>query len=233
MIANALRLDIERYAVEVRTRNPLFTRAAAGTLTPAHVAAYLENVRYLITHTPRHLAIARDRARERGEDNLAAHYERRLREEDGHDAWAEDDLHMLQPVLVVPPSGRILDSMVELVRYVGRRADEQPLLHLAYMLLAEYLTVIIGPDWLRVLEERCGVERRAMTVVSKHVDLDRGHVEHALEEIDDLVTDPAMLAPMRETLRESIARFEAFCREVAFDDARGGAYNARSEASAA
>jgi hypothetical protein len=233
MIADILRLDIERYAVEVRAKNPLFTRAAAGTLTPWHIATYLENIRYLVRHTPRHLVVSRDRAHEVGDEKLAAHYERRLREEVGHDLWAEQDLATLRSGLPAPPSGRVLASMLELVGYIGGRILERPALHLAYILFAEYLTVIIGPDWLRLLEERCGVEQSAMTVVSKHVELDRSHVEHALEEIDDLVADPRMIGPMREMLHESIVRFENFCAEVTLDESGSILGSPREQASAA
>jgi hypothetical protein len=233
MIANALRLDVERYAALVRSHNPLFTCAAAGTLTPAHVASYLENLRYVLVRTQRNIAVARDRARELGLDALAAHYQRRLGEEAGHDAWAEDDLRTLEGKHGPAQSLRVLDSTVELVEYVGRRVAEDPVLCLAYMLLMEHLTVIVGPDWLRALEERCGVEQRSMTVIGKHIELDRDHVDHALQEIDELVTDPGMLAPMREMLQESIARFEAFCREVTRDVSGGEARGAGERASAA
>jgi pyrroloquinoline quinone (PQQ) biosynthesis protein C len=233
VIANALRIDIERYAVDVRSKNPLFTKAADGTLTPSQVASYLENLRYLIAHTPPHLAAARDRARALGHDELAAHYHRRVQEEIGHEVWATEDLAVLAPMLPATRSGRILASMQELVAYLGRRATEEPRLHLAYMLFAEYLTVIIGPDWLAALEAKCGVERRAMTVIAKHVDLDHEHVEHALDEIDDLVPDPRMLGPMREMLRESIARFEGFCAEVTLNECRSLAEGPADQASAA
>jgi hypothetical protein len=233
MIANALRLDIERYAEGVRRKNPLFTKAVEGTLTPGHVASYLENVRYLIQHNCQSIAIAQNRARDMGDLELADHYAHRLAEEEGHDAWAEEDLATLAPRLSTPPSGNILASMVELVTYVQSRARALPTALLAYLLFGEYLTVIIGPDWLRVLEERCGVGSGGMTVIAKHAELDRGHVEHALEEIDDLVEDPAMLGPMRDLLQGTMARFDDFCAEVTLDEHGSVSGSTRREASAA
>jgi hypothetical protein len=230
MISNALRLEIERYAREVRVNNPLFTKATDGSLTPRHIAAYLENIKYLIAHNCQSIAIGRNSAREMGDERLAAHYARRLEEEQGHDAWADDDLAVLAPRLASTPTGRILESVVELVTFVQSGARARPTALLAYLLFGEYLTVIIGPDWLRHLEDRCGVE--SMTVISKHVELDRHHVEEAFEEIDDLVADPAMLSPMLTMLHGAMARFDDFCAEVSLDEDRD-ARGAREQASAA
>jgi hypothetical protein len=232
MISNALRLEIERYAREARIKNPLYTKATDGSLTPRHIASYLENVKYLIAHNCQSIAIGRSSAREMGDERLAAHYARRLEEEKGHDAWADDDLAVLAPRLASPPTGRVLDTLVELVTFVQAGARARPTALLAYLLFGEYLTVIIGPDWLRHLEERCGVESGAMTVISKHVELDRGHVEEALEEIDALVADPAMLSPMLAMLHGAMARFDDFCAEVSLDESRD-ARSGREQASAA
>jgi len=53
-----------------------------------------------------------------------------------------------------------------------------------------------------------------MTVVGNHIELDRDHVEAALDEIDALVADPTKLPRMREVLLDSFAHFDRFCAEV-------------------
>lgn len=214
MIANALRVDIERYAASVRQKNALFTKAADGSLKREMVAGYLENLRYLISHTATHFARGRDIARARGDEALALHCDARRLEEVGHDRWAENDLADIAPSLPAPPSKEITPSMRALVDHLAERIEVDPTLYLAHCLFAEYLTVIIGPDFVRLLDEKCGVAKTSMTVIDKHVDLDRAHVEHALDEIDELVTDPRKIGPMRETARASMAFFEAFCAEV-------------------
>ena len=52
---------------------------------------------------------------------------------------------------------------------------------------------MIGPRWLALLEERCGVPQSSMTAVGNHVELDREHAEEGFAVIDDLVGDPKML----------------------------------------
>ena len=53
-----------------------------------------------------------------------------------------------------------------------------------------------------------------MTVIGKHIELDRDHAEEGWGCIDDLVGDPRKLAPMRKALAEMVAHFDRFCVEL-------------------
>ncbi len=213
MIGDALRARIETYAASSKERNALFTSAAKGTMTAEHVTLYLANVRALVAHTPLHLARAREAATIRKDYALAAHYDERIREEDGHEAWAVEDL---AKVSQRAKNGRtdVLPSMRGMLEYIESVIDEDPTLYLAYIMFAEYLIVLVGPDWLDVLEERCGIPRSAMTVIAKHAELDKTHVQEALDKIDDLVAAPEKLPALRRVLEGSIAQFDRFCEEL-------------------
>lgn len=213
MLSDALRVHIEGFASAARSRNPLFTMAASGELEPAHLARYLADVRQLVHHTPLHLVRARDAALRRGDAPLAAHFARRLGEEDGHEAWALEDLGRIAPL--VSPRQATSGAMRALLGFIESTIDEDPALYLAYILFAEYLTVLLGPAWLALLEERCGIPRAGITVVANHAELDRDHVAAALEEIDALVADPSKLPRMRRVLDEAFVFYEGFCEEVA------------------
>lgn len=214
MIAFALRAHIESYAsTSMRTRNALFTRALKGTLTQSHLTRYLSNVRYLVAHTPIHLARAKRAAERAGDLRLAAHYAAKIGEEEGHDAWAERDLARLGARPSAFPRSS-LATMTALVTFIESVIDEDPALYLAYILFAEYLIVLLGPEWLALLESRCGIPRSAMTVIGNHAELDRDHVEEAIDVIDDLVGDPSKLTRMRAVLDDTIAHFERFSTEV-------------------
>lgn len=224
MIGEALRAEIDRYAVEMRRSNPLFTKAEDGTLSAGCIARYLANIHSLIRYTPTYLARARDRARERGDDHLAAHYQHKRGEEVGHDEWAERDFHRVSAQASKRVHRETLPAIDDLIAYLAKLIDEDPALYLAYILFTEQLIVILGSEWLTLLEDRCGIPRSSMTVVANHAELDKEHVEEALEEIDDLVGDPTKLPKMREALLESISYFHRFCVEVTgledFDDVR-------------
>jgi hypothetical protein len=218
MIGDALRAEVEIYAVEMRRFNPLFTKARDGSLTADCVARYLANIHYLIRYTPTYLARARDRALAIGDERLALHYQHKQGEEVGHDTWAERDLERVSVHARTPVERDAVPAMHGLIAYLARMIDDDPALYLAYILLSEHLTVILGPEWLRLLEERCGIPRTSMTVVGNHAELDQEHVEHALDEIDDLVADPRKLSRLRDALRESCAYFDRFCAEVTAEE---------------
>jgi pyrroloquinoline quinone (PQQ) biosynthesis protein C len=230
MIANALRARIAVYVTEMRQSNPLFYKAEDGTLTSAIITRYLANLHHLLLQTPIYLDRARDGARALGDERLALHYEHKKGEEVGHDAWAERDLSRVAPLVAAPVSRDVIPAMWGLVAYIGDIINEDPALYLAYMLFVEHFTVTCGPEWLDLLEERCGIPRTSMTAIGNHVELDREHVEEALECIDDLVGDPRKLPQMRQALEGSIAHFERFCIEVTQPEALHDARPARDVA---
>ncbi len=230
MIAEALRLEIERYAVRMRRTNPLYFRAALGDLTAEHLARYLKAIHCLVSHTPIHLRRAAELAAERGDAALAAHYRGKLDEEAGHDEWAERDLAAVssrRPSREVPVHG----EMMALIGYIERVIDGDPTLYLAYILFAEYLTVLLGAEWLDLLETRCGIPRSSMSVIGNHAELDREHVADAFIAIDALVEDPRKLSAMRDVLTATVKRYEAFCGGIMEDaDAALRAIPARAPA---
>lgn len=213
MIGDALRAEIEVFAKKKCRENLLFRMAEEGNIDAVCVRAYLTNLHYLLRHTPICLVRARKLAIARGDTKLAEFFRHKLVEEAGHFRWAEDDLATL-PEMVEPAPG-VLRSMERHIAAIIETIDENPSLFLAYALFGEYFTVAVGPEWLRLLEERCGIPRSSMTVIDKHIEIDQGHVEEALECIDDLVGEPRLLPRMREVLRSSMDNFYAFCTELA------------------
>lgn len=214
MIADALRLEIERYSLRMRTDNPLFTRAEQGTLTSVHIAQYLASIRYLVAHTLPHLARAAELARAAGEARLGDHFEHKAKEEVGHDLWAERDMERVRARIREAGRREAVPAMRDMVAAIGATIEQDPALHLAYMLFAEYLVTLLGPEWLLLLEQRCDVPRSSMTFIDNHSELDKEHAEEAFDLIDDLVGDPRKLPLMREVVLGSIERFQRFSVEV-------------------
>lgn len=214
-VSDRLKADIEDFVERTRRDNPLLHRARDGAIRPEVLAAYLTSIRYLVEHTPVFLKLAADRARAGGDLKLAAYFEQKIDEEQGHDQWAADDLAALRDRFGVAVPDAPTPAMRELVGYVARVVDDDPTLYLAYILFAEYFTVLVGPLWIRALEERCGIPPGSLSVIANHVELDRAHVAAGLREIDALVDRPEHVEPLRRTLRGSMDHFEAFCRDLA------------------
>jgi pyrroloquinoline quinone (PQQ) biosynthesis protein C len=214
MIGEALNEEINRQVSAARGHNPLLTKAEDGSLGPRMIARYLANVHQLVKHTPIHLLRARDRAKDRGDLALARHFEHKLEEEAGHDQWAEKDREGLARRSGATATDAVVPAMSEMLAFIESLIDRDPTLYLAYILFAEQLVVLMGPEWLSLLETRCGIPRSVMTVVGNHAELDKDHVAEALDVIDALVGDPAKLPAMREALLGSIEHFQRFCVDV-------------------
>lgn len=214
MIADALKFEIEAHVVRTRAHNRLFKMAHDGRATAEIMARYLSNVRYSISQTPPMLERAKRSALARGERALAEHFAHKLGEETGHDRWAEHDIEVLASHRAARFEGRPEQSILALYDYLEPAVDQDPRVYLAYMLWAEYFTVLAGSEFVTAVIERCEIPPEAITSVSHHVELDREHTSEGLEAIDRLVEDPAMLAPMRESMRRAMAFFDRFCDEL-------------------
>ena len=217
MIGDALRVELERYAATLEQQNPLYLAAKRGAFTPEVASRYLVNVRHLIRHTSPHLRRARARALARGARALADHYDHKLAEERGHDLWADHDLEKLRTCFGTSGRAGIVPALTALLEFLERTIDRDPALYLAYVLFAEYVIAARGGEWLAVVRDVCGIPIGAMSVIARHAELDREHTHEGFETIDALVTEPAMLAPMREVLLASRDLFEGFCREIVSD----------------
>ncbi len=213
MIGNALRIDIEQWAGKSE-HNVLFSTTRAGKLTKEMMARYLNALHFMLTLTPVHLVKARDKAYALGDEQLAAHFQHKLGDEVGHDAWADDDLRSLNAQRAAKTE--VMASARSLALSLESAIDAQPARYLAYIAFVEYMTVLVGPRWLTDLEERCGIPRSSMTAVANHVELDREHAEEGFSVIDDLVVDPKLLPSMREALAEAIALYESICAEAVY-----------------
>jgi hypothetical protein len=212
-IGNALKIEIERYAQSLDHSSALIAATRKGMLTPQHVSAYVNGLRFLIPGALEVVRRAQRRAIARGDGALAAHYGHKLREEVGHDRWAEQDLEKL-PATAEYGYGTRATALGQLLTYLDDISSHDPCLLLPYMLLVEYLTVLAAPRWLRMLEINCGIPRSSITVVTNHVALDQDHAAEGIETIDLLVTSEDKRQSMLDVLRKSIAYFEKFWSEI-------------------
>jgi len=188
--------------------------AAEGRLTTDKVAYYLSNVRLILQRSPVHLKRASARALALGDHDLAEHFAAKRAEELGHDRWAENDLQHFDKGLKTVPPGEYAPALLGLLHFLEETIERDPATYLAHVLFAEYLITLMGPLWLTLLEERCGIPVRMMSAVSKHVEFDKQHASEGLNAIDRLVTAPSKLVPMRAVLKRVIKYFDEFSAQV-------------------
>ena len=167
MISNALRTDIEAWTGR-KHQNALFAAASAGQLTKPMVTRYIANVTQMIRLTCPNLELARDGARARGDEPLAHHYQVKFDEELGHAVWGESDLESLTSLSAAPDTS-ITPAFRELAALLVRGIAEDPSTYLCYLAFTEYVTALVGPEFLEIVEGRCGVPRSSMTVIVEKI----------------------------------------------------------------
>jgi len=123
MIANALRVEIERYAARMKRSNPLFWKAEDGTFTSECMVNYLTNVRHLVWHGQLYIGRAGERALAVGDAALAKHYQHKRREEAGHEAWADRDIQRVSAASMGPVNPDVLPSVHGLVAFLATTID--------------------------------------------------------------------------------------------------------------
>jgi hypothetical protein len=214
MLSQILLHDVESYAARLRDESPLLTHAKTRALPPDAIGLYLAGLRYLTQAGVQLLSRAAECAEREDDEALAVHLQKKAGEEVGHYRWADNDIHNLERQFKIHVGRPASPALRKLMAFLAREIEAQPAHFLAYALLVEHLTVTIGPEWLETLEKHSGILPSNVSVVKNHVDLDRGHVEEGLQEIDFLV-DAADLDGMRRTIRTSSEHLDAFFGEVA------------------
>jgi hypothetical protein len=211
MLATELKLQVEKHLGRFRESNPLLLHARNGSLSHRQFVDYLNNLMYFFHHSVLHLDIARTRARELGNEAVVPFLEEKIREERGHDLWAKNDLRTTGSAQEGFDLGRVAPGTHRILAYSVDLIEREPELFLAYMFFHEYMTVIGGPELVADLETRCGIPREQITSITRHVDLDRHHVEEDLEEIEKVVARSPHKAPwLRATIDETAALADDF-----------------------
>jgi hypothetical protein len=212
-IAQSLAREIEEYADRLRRSHPLFELADRGGFPPAAVATYLANVRFTVNCTTRHLECAERRSRELAQEQLTPIFHKKLEEEQGHERWADEDLALLKALFDAAPVVAISPSLIDLMHELDRIIQVQPSCYLSYALFAEYLTVLLGPAWVATLERECGIPSEALSVITKHIALDRHHVEEEIHELDLLLAFENVV-PHLDTIHRAMRAFEAYFHDL-------------------
>jgi hypothetical protein len=212
-VSEILHHDVSAYSLELRESSELLKRARSGLVNGTTVLRYLDGIRYLTEQSVRLLELAAESSEGRQLPDLAKHYREKLAEETGHHLWAERDMRGIASAFGVAARSEPSRALEGLIAFLEREIVEAPWRFLAYTLLAEHVTVAVGPDWVAALERACGVSRAHLSVVDNHVELDRDHVDEGLAELARLAP-VAELDAMRETIRVAIGYLDGFAAEL-------------------
>ena len=206
-----LREMIERSANELRQTSALATLVKQGKITPRAIALYLESLRYLFSHSPELLRAAAQRSDALGRAGLGNYFRAKVHEEQGHDNWASSDLARLPTSITA--GIRPAQAVVQLVELQRAMIARDPMCYAAYVLWAEYLTALLGAEWLAALAA-FGYSKEQLSSVAKHLDADREHAPRGFEEIDSLWQAEPSTRVVIEGVEDASRLFRGFCDEI-------------------
>lgn len=206
-----VKTSIDAWSERLMRESKLARVAGEGALGPRALALYLESLRYVFLNSQQNLATAAARSRALQFEDLAAHFDEKVVEERGHEAWAQRDLTRLpkQATERLQPaqgSRRLVALQQELIA-------EHPICFLAYAVWAEYFTAMLGPAWLSMLAQS-GYEREDVTAVANHVEADSEHAELGLAALDRLWRGEPDAAIVIAAITRAQRAFETFCDEI-------------------
>lgn len=189
-LINQLKNRVVHHWHESQKKGTFYHAILNGTAKTENYTTFIENAHFLVQHTPIHLKIAQAEAEKKGQKQLAEFFKLKLIEESGHDKWAEADLEVVKSMkdYKVRQNPQIEPAMRNMVETIEKVIRQDPYLYLAYIFLAEYMTVIAGPALVDGIENKCGFPKKSMTIVENHAELDKDHVDE-WEEVFTAIVD--------------------------------------------
>jgi len=212
-LVTRLKQRIEAYWECLQLTEPFFLALHNGRLSPEMLHRFLVDVLYLVQHTPIHLNKAITHTERLGRQDLKLFFQQKLREEQDHDKWAENDIAKLNipPTPQNPPPTASL-AIQHLVRYIESLIEQDPYLYLPYIFFAEYLCVICGPEMTQKLEQKCSFPAGSITIIENHSELDQSHIEEWEKVVSNLVDEQIYSQRFLQTIDQTIAIHRNFLR---------------------
>lgn len=198
-----VKIEIEIAAQNFLQSNPFINKARSGSLTRAQVTRYLKNILYSIEFTPIHLKAASLRAGELGLTEIAKFMNDKYIEEYGHDKWVRADLRKLGVPSELHNKKELTHGIIDLIKFVETLVYGNPLYYIAYITFAEYFTVLVAPELLDCIINKCGIPKSALTVVSNHGELDKKHVNDDFNTLKIFVDSPEKTKEFIQVIHKS------------------------------
>lgn len=206
---------IQSFFRSLKKNNSFYQRVFNGSLTPAELTQFLQNLSFLTAHTPQHLKLAQATAAAQGQHALARYFEQKFGEEVDHDQWGIEDVEALQKRFQVTADQLgILPEMRAFIAGNEALIRRDPFQYFIYVLYAEYFTVVAGPACLAAIEKNNKIPQSMMTIIGKHAELDQHHVAEWAYEAEKVGLKPEHCAEYRMVLDGIMERYVSFCEAL-------------------
>lgn len=166
---------VDQHMAELKSQSRFFAQLRQGIISPEVMAQVLSTIIYALRYTPVHLQRAQAKAEELGLDELSQFFKEKSAEEYHHDEWALADLKALPGAAAIKERARPVRAVIDLMDYLSEVINRNPVNYLAYIFMNEHIAVTVFPELIEQLDTMCGISRQQVTVLTKHVELDRQH----------------------------------------------------------
>ncbi|MCX6128119.1 MAG: hypothetical protein NTX25_03530, partial [Proteobacteria bacterium] len=108
----------------------------------------------------------------------------------------------------------VTSEMQTFVKANQAMIEKDPFGYFIYVLYAEYFTVLAGPPCLAAIEKNCKIPMSLMSIIGKHAELDRDHVQDWALDAQNVGLRRDHLAKYQEILQDIMFRYEIFCEAL-------------------
>ncbi len=171
-LGEELKIIIERYAQNIKEHSTLIEKAKQGTLRREQVGLYLFNLYFILSHSPVHTYNAMKVAQKKGWSDLANFLQELIEFEKGHEDWAVDDLENFGLDEMLIEKFSIVPAAKELAGYLHEVSQRRPHSYVAYHFYSAYMALLIGPEFLNLLQLNCGISMSEISIMTKYQLLD-------------------------------------------------------------
>lgn len=187
-IYEKLKENIHLFLKVLSEENLFFQKIQAGQINKHHIALYVYNIMTVIQNTTRHMQNSIKTCQKNDMKYLEKFLIDRCADEDGHYVWAEDDLQLLNYADEKKEKLFVTEGVKDLIKLLDQVSVDDPIAYIAYNYLVEHLTAVGGPQLLTDLQEKCQISPEFLSVIFKHIEIDKGHASEDEDVFNHMVT---------------------------------------------
>ena len=213
LLSQSLKKRVDFYCDQFKLNSILFKMGRERKINFYHAASYVINLEHLFFNNANDIQEA---AKHYAHDQrLAAYFYEKWNEEKGHDGWARADWVRMSKEKNLLSKPHVLTEMLELTSFLRETMLKSPYEYIAYMFAAEYMTPILGPIWMEILDSNLGIKNSQVTALTKHIELDAGHAMEVGEFLDSLRLSPKVSSELLVFIDNLFEKYNNFFSALA------------------
>lgn len=212
-ISQRLKDKVDSHCDYFRSNCKLFKEGHRPDVNFFQVATYVVSLELLFYTNCQDILAASKRYEESPE--LSEFFINKFNEEKGHDAWARADWVKMSKKQNFKTEPQVLESMKDLLSFLNTTMKSSPYRYVTYIYAAEYFTTILGPVWLDIMRSNLGIQKKEISALSNHIELDGDHAQEVAEVIESFQLSQEVHDDMVVFIDELFAKYFNFFTEVA------------------